>query len=442
MLLAACVALFWMVGRLPDLAVTMAAELANPRTIIPICASLGFAYVLRLTDCDKHLVQLLLGPLERPFARSLLIPGVIVSGYIVNMAIVSQSGTLAIVGSIAVPLLLSKGISRATVGALLLLGTSMGGELFNPGAVETVTLSKLTGIPAVVLAQRSMPLNLLACATALLVFWRLAILWERRLASEQPKSGDSAVLVGAEQRNVGPVQVAGSREVTPILGADAPLKVNLLKAAVPFIPLALLFAGTRIPILRPFHEHVTILVAMILGSVAAALTTPNRFGGLATAFFEGAGFAYTHVISVTVCATLFGQGIVANGLVKQIVTLLAGRPGPALLASLTMPWGLAAVSGSGAGSASSMMTALIPGAAALHLDPGQMGILAAMGSHFGRTMSPAAAVAILSATLVIQKGATPREIGSLTLLLTKRVAPALIAGGIALYLAALLGLGR
>ena len=107
-----------------------------------------------------------------------------------------------------------------------------------------------------------------------------------------------------------------------------------------------------------------------------------------------------------------------------------------------MPWGLAAVSGSGAGSASSMMTALIPGAAALHLDPGQMGILAAMGSHFGRTMSPAAAVAILSATLVIQKGATPREIGSLTLLLTKRVAPALIAGGIALYLAALLGLGR
>ena len=93
-----------------------------------------------------HLVQLLLRPLEHPIARALLIPGCIVAGYIVNMAIVSQSGAVAVVGSIAVPLLLQKGISPATVGSLLLLGTSMGGELFNPAAVETVTLSDLTKI--------------------------------------------------------------------------------------------------------------------------------------------------------------------------------------------------------------------------------------------------------------------------------------------------------
>jgi DcuC family C4-dicarboxylate transporter len=224
--------------------------------------------------------------------------------------------------------------------------------------------------------------------------------------------------------------------------SDTPFQINPAKAIVPFIPLALLFGATHIPLLKPFHDHVTILVAMLIGSIAAALSSPRQSGKLASAFFEGTGFAYARIISVTVCATLFAQGIIANGTVQQLVGGLAARPGPALLASLTLPWGLAALSGSGAGSATSMMTALVPGAARMHLDPGQMGILAAMGSHFGRTMSPAAAVAILCATLVIPSGGSDRDLGSMTLALTKRVALPLFIGGIVLYVAALFGVAR
>jgi DcuC family C4-dicarboxylate transporter len=440
-LLTASVLLFLLARKLPEMLVSLASELANPKTVIPICASMGFAYVLRLTECDKHLVRLLMGPLDRPVARALLIPGAIATGYIVNMAIVSQSGTAAIVGSIAIPLLLSKGISKTTAGSLLLLGCSMGGELFNPGAVETVTLSRLCGIPSPILAQRSIPLNLLGCSTALMLFWWMAGRYERSLASVRREGETEDSRVAADP------DVARSDESLDLASAPASadkstFRPNLVKALVPFIPLVLLFAGTRVPMLRPFHDHVTILVAMLIGSIAAALVAPTKIGNLARAFFEGTGFAYTHIISVTVCATIFAQGIIANGLIRRVVGALAGRPRPALLASLIIPCALAALSGSGAGAATSMMTALIPGASKLHLDAAQMGILAAMGSHFGRTMSPAAAVAILCATLVLPNEASVAEIGSMTLNLTKRVALPLVAGGVVMYLAALVGLAR
>src|ERR1051326_8692829 len=80
-------ALFLIAGRLPEMFAKMAAEMAKPDTVVPICSAVGFAYVLKLTECDKHLVHLLLKPLSLPFARALLIPGGIVVGYLVNMAV-------------------------------------------------------------------------------------------------------------------------------------------------------------------------------------------------------------------------------------------------------------------------------------------------------------------------------------------------------------------
>ena len=88
-----------------------------------------------------------------------------------------------------------------------------------------------------------------------------------------------------------------------------------MKAAVPFIPLALLFGASHPALLKPFHDHVAVLAAMLIGCVAAALSSPRQTGKLASAFFEGMGFAYSHVISITVCATLFAEGIKANGLI-------------------------------------------------------------------------------------------------------------------------------
>ncbi len=81
----------------------MVAEMANPATVVPIGSAVGFAFVLRTTGCDRHLVELLLVPIRR--VRPLLVPGGIAAGYLINTTIVSQAGTASVLGPILLPLL-------------------------------------------------------------------------------------------------------------------------------------------------------------------------------------------------------------------------------------------------------------------------------------------------------------------------------------------------
>ncbi|MDZ8104302.1 MAG: hypothetical protein RM338_01570 [Nostoc sp. DedQUE12a] len=121
------VGLFLLAGKLPQIFVIITQKMTNEKTVVPICTAMVFAYVLKLTECDRHLTHLLLAPLR--YGKWLLISGGIIAAYIVNMAIVSQSSTAAIVGTVLLPLLLAVGIAPTIAGALLLLGSSMGGEL-------------------------------------------------------------------------------------------------------------------------------------------------------------------------------------------------------------------------------------------------------------------------------------------------------------------------
>src|SRR5262249_47210560 len=61
--------------------------------LLPIGCCMGFAYVLRHTGCDQHLVHLLVRPLQR--VHGLLIPGAVVVGVVVNAPLISQASTLA-----------------------------------------------------------------------------------------------------------------------------------------------------------------------------------------------------------------------------------------------------------------------------------------------------------------------------------------------------------
>src|SRR6185312_3480665 len=57
------------------------ATFSNEKFVVPICSAMGFAYVLRHTGCERHLVLLLVKPLRS--ARALLVPGVIVVAFLV-----------------------------------------------------------------------------------------------------------------------------------------------------------------------------------------------------------------------------------------------------------------------------------------------------------------------------------------------------------------------
>jgi DcuC family C4-dicarboxylate transporter len=260
------------------------------------------------------------------------------------------------------------------------MGASMGGELFNPGAVEMRKLSELTGIVGHDVVSRQAPLNFAACGSALLTFWFLAARRAGQGGGVEPGSDGGVV--------------------------DEP-RVNLFKAMIPVAPLAILFldgaTGDASP-LADFAGPSKILSAMLVGVSLAWAVAPRSGSRLAHEFFEGAGYAYTHVISLIVAASTFAEGVRRSGLIQVLVSLLADRPALAPAASALLPWGLGVVSGSGIAPAVAIMEFFVPAAEQLGLDPVRIGTLAALGAHFGRTMSPAAAVVAMCARLSDQPG--------------------------------------
>jgi DcuC family C4-dicarboxylate transporter len=406
-LIAAAVPLFASTTGLRTMCGKLVTEMANAGTVVPICSALGFAYVLRITECDQHLVRSLLRPLNR--LQMLLVPGGIAAGYVVNTTIVSQTGTAAVLGPILVPLLRAGGIAPATAGAILLLGSSMGGELFNPGAVEMRKLAELTALSGPTVVSRSSSLNLLACGAALLSFWALS----------RFRPGDRDALDHEAEKEAP--------------GGSSDSRIVPVKAIVPLVPLILLFAdsslGASSP-LRSLEGPPKILAAMLIGIVLAGATSPRRAGQLATAFFEGAGYAYTHVISLIVAASTFAEGIRQSGMIEMLVKALVGWPTASLIVSTVAPWALAVISGTGIAPAVSVMEFFVPVASSMGLDPVRLGTVAALGSHFGRTMSPAAAVVAMSARLAY---VPPSR-------LIREVTPPLILGGVVLLAAAILRL--
>ena len=94
------------------------------------------------------------------------------------------------------------------------------------------------------------------------------------------------------------------------------------------------------------------------------------------------------------------------------------------VATEAFPWAMAVLSGSGIAPCVSFCDAVLPSVA--KTDPmgaTHLGVLAAVASQFGRTMSPVAAVVMFSSTLV---KVSPVEI-------VKRTGPPLLVGGVVLF---------
>jgi C4-dicarboxylate transporter, DcuC family len=406
--------------------------------VIPICCAMGFAQTLRHTGCDRHLVRLLLHPLRR--ARAVLVPGAVVVGFVVNVPIISQTSAAASMGAVMVPLLLAAGVSPATAGAALLLGTSMGGELLNPGAPEFRTVVRDAGGLGVAITgadcvRAVAPLALLALAVATAVFWTLS----RRAAAD-------------------PAVVAAPEEV-PVADEG---RISYAKAAVPLVPLALLFvlapplelfqvprewlvgpreagsllrdAAARLGDPRvaegaanPFESRL-IGAAMVVGTLVAALASRGALRDVAGQFFQGAGFAYTHIISIIVAAACFGEGVKLLGLARLIGALTDWLPHLLLPMAGAFSLGLAALSGSGMAATQSLFGLFAEPALRLGVAPDHLGAVVALCAAAGRTMSPVAAVALMCASLT----------GTRATDLARRVAVPLLAGAIAVVVAATL----
>jgi DcuC family C4-dicarboxylate transporter len=368
---------------------TFLITLCKEQFVVPICTAMGFAYVLRQTGCDQHLVRLLVRPLQR--VRGLLIPGAVLVGFLVNVPIISQASTLAAIGSVLVPLLRAAGVSRVTTGAALLLGSSLGGELLNPGAPEfrTITTTLKLGSPAECV-QHVLPLLLIELVLAVSVFWWLSARDEGRLRKEEEARLPSEETAAPEE-----------------------LPVNWLKAAVPLLPITLLFLSgpplALLPVPRSWLEESgaatgsfesrLIGAAMLVGVVAAALTSGKKALQSSRAFFEGAGYAFASIISLIVSASCFGEGVRLLGLARLLGQLIDYWPALLLPTAGLLPLAFAWLCGSGMATTQSLFSFFVLPAQNVQMDPVSVGAVVSIAGAAGRTMSPVAAVTLMSAAL-------------------------------------------
>jgi DcuC family C4-dicarboxylate transporter len=425
---------------------------SNERFVVPICTAMGFAYVLKLTECDRHLVQLLIQPLTR--VRPLLVPGTILVGFLVNIPVVSQTSTAITLGAVAIPILLAARVPSATIGAALLLGSSIGGELLNPGAPELRTvveesshaaLSRGLPIPGLTadLVAHILPLDLIGLAAAVLVFWFMS---RKDDAIPPPES---------------------SAEPAPAF------RVNLFKAMIPVLPLALLFLtspplnlirvpprwlletksravpeavlttggvapaaafpttipwgalGARLqppearlsPADRGLFDCRLIGAAMLIGVAAAALSARHTVLKSAAAFFDGAGYGFTHIISLIVTATCFGEAVRLIGLASLLGDLIRFMPALLMPIAGVLPLAFGALCGSGMATTQSLFGFFVEPALTLEINPFWVGAMVSLSSAAGRTVSPFAAVTLMCGTLTKTDA----------LKLSARVAPPLLA---------------
>jgi DcuC family C4-dicarboxylate transporter len=394
-LLLASLVLGALAGDLAGIVRTFLVTLTNEQFVLPLCTAMGFAHVLRYTGCDQHLVRLLVRPLQR--VRFLLIPGGVVVGFLVNIPVVSQTSTAVVVGTVLVPVLLAARVSPVTTGAALLLGSSLGGELLNPGAPELRTVTTTVHVETATCVAHIAPLLLLQLGLATAVFWLVSYRDVRDLEPEETKSSNEEAAALPEWR------------------------VSWVKAIVPMVPLVLLFltsAPLRV-VEVPRHWLVgpdesgarfdsrLIGAAMLVGIAAAALVSPRSLGGTAAAFFEGTGYTFTHIISLIVVAQCFGKGVERIGLAALLGDLIAGRLALLIPMAGAFPMAFAWTCGSGMATTQSVFEFFVAPAREAGINPVHVGAVVSIAAAAGRTLSPVAAVTLMSASLT---GTTPFQL--------------------------------
>lgn len=372
--------------------------------VAPICASMGFAALMHATGCDRHLVHALLAPMRR--LEWLVLPGGILSAYLVNVAVPSQGATAAALGPILVPLLLASGRTPAVAGAALVLGASFGGDLLNPGAQDIQAVSGAAGLDAALLSARVIPASLAGILVATVVF--TLINWRRAAVTD------------------------GTDDPVVAVPLDEPwLRVNPLKAVIPLAPIALLltaYAGwgplawlVTIPPgdeWLPLAGALPVVRAMLIGALLGVLVAWREVLTLGKAFFDGMGSAYASIISLTITAQCFGAGVALIGLADALLRLASASNALVPLAA-GFPWALSVLSGSGSGPILAFAQTFLTQVSATD-SPVTLAAVACLGGAFGRTMSPVSAVVVYGSGLV---GASP-------LAVIRHLLPALLAGAV------------
>ncbi|MHC1758445.1 MAG: C4-dicarboxylate transporter DcuC [Negativicutes bacterium] len=332
-----------------------------------IVAVMGFAMVLKVTECDKHLIYLLARNLKK--VGPLLIPGTVLVTLFINTAITSAAGTSAAVGAILIPLLVATGVHPAMAASAVFAGT-FGGN-FNPGFSQIVVAAEVAKTtPIEVVANHFWALSVAGIISALSLY----------------------VIACIRKEKNGYVSSANQS----LVNADE-FSVNYIKALVPLLPLAILILGAKNYV--PAFKEFAISHAMIIGVFAAFAVTRVNPGKISKEFWRGVGDAFGHIFGIVIASLVFVEGMKVVGIVKALITAMISFPEIAKLSAAFGPFLLAVICGSGDAPAVAFNRAVTINADQFGVHPIDMGGMVAIGAALGRTMSPIAGAAIICAAL-------------------------------------------
>lgn len=361
-----------------------AKSMIEPGLIQAICSVMGFAFVMKVTECDKHLIHTLANALIK--VRPVLIPGAALATFAINIALPSAAGAAAAVGAIFIPILISAGVHPRTAGAAVFAGTF--GSMLNPGLAHNPFVAKIANVGVMeVIAVHSTADIVAGIIAAVSVTIVAKILKEDK---------------GFVAEN------AAATQVTNIA------KANLLYAVIPIIPIALLVLGATGMV--PALKKLGVPHAMLIGAIIGVIVTRKNPAAMTKTFFNGMGDAFGNIFGIIIAAGTFVGGMKAIGLVDVFIKMLVSSTGIVKAAATFGPFLLGIVAGSGDAAAFAFNEAVTPHAAQFGLTIINMGSIATLGGALGRTMSPISGAAIICASIA---GVNPME-------LAKRNAPGML----------------
>ena len=348
-----------------------AKSMTNAGLITSVCSCMGFAWCMKYTGCDKHLV-LAIGKVLKKMGF-LLIPGATLATFVVNIAIPSAAGCSAAVGVIFIPIMMSAGIHPAMAAAAVKSGTY--GSMLNPGLVHNAVIAKLANTQITTVIGNHMMATGAGVVVAAVVLTALSIVLKE---------------------NKGYVPEGGA--------AVEDMTINPLYSLMPLVPVIILLLGSTgvVPALKMGVPH-----AMVIGAIISLAVTRKNPVELTKNFFNGMGDAYANIIGIIISVGVFVAGLNALGLIKALINWMLNSTGIVKIAATFGPFLLALISGSGDAATVAFNEAVTPHAAEFGLQTMNMGSAAALGGTLGRTISPIAGATIICAGIA---GVDPMEV--------------------------------
>ena len=360
-----------------------------------ICASMGFAFVMKFTKYDQHLVNALTKPLGN--IGFFLIPMVTLLTYMINIAIPSAAGCSAAVGATLIPLLMASGVRPAMAGAAVFAGVF--GSVLSPGNAHNIFVTEMVvkGGNTAYTVQDVIKVQFQSAVISLVIV--LIMISIMALILKDYSKGKNYLLDGANSKST----------------SENGEKINPLHALMPIVPLVILIIGgtslNKISFLT--WTKMGVAEAMILGAVITIIVTFTNPEKITKEFFSGMGSAYANVIGIIIAAGVFVAGLTACGAIDFIIELLKSEQNYVKFGGTFIPYLMGIITGSGDAATFAFNEAITSQAASLGFEQDKLGMAASIAGALGRGSSPIAGACIVCAGLAL---ANPVELAKRTAL--------------------------